>query len=322
MKKILTIIICLILLLTIIGCSNEKTSSTSTIQTITTTSTIHTSTYATTIIPSSTITTTPTTQSQYIEALVTRVIDGDTIEVTIGGIVYKVRYIGIDTPETVDPDKPVQPYGLEASAKNKELVEGKVVRLEKDVSETDRHGRLLRYVYVGDIFVNAELVRLGYAQVATYPPDVKYQAYFLSLQKEAMDAGRGLWGITTTTTTVTTTTSTTSTNAGNVQITMIFYDGIVPDVESDEYVEITNLGSESVDLKGWVLKDISEGYPSFTFPSFILQPGQSIRVYTNEVHPEYGGFSFGSRSAVWSNTNPDTAVLYNAQGQEVSRKSY
>jgi len=112
------------------------------------------------------------------------------------------------------------------------------------------------------------------------------------------------------------------TKAVDVQITRIFYDGLVPLVESDEYVEITNLGTEPVDLAGWVLKDISEGYPSFIFPSYNLQPGQSIRVYTNEIHPEYSGFSFGYGKAVWNNSYPDTAALYNAQGQEVSQKSY
>ena len=108
----------------------------------------------------------------------------------------------------------------------------------------------------------------------------------------------------------------------NVQITKIFYDGKVARTESDEYVEIKNLGTQPVDLAGWVLKDISEGYPSFTFPSYILQSGKSVRVYTNEIHPEYGGFSFRSGKAVWNNSDPDTAALYNAQGQEVSRKSY
>ncbi|MFC2017199.1 lamin tail domain-containing protein [Chloroflexota bacterium] len=110
--------------------------------------------------------------------------------------------------------------------------------------------------------------------------------------------------------------------AVNVQITRIFYDGQVSRVESDEYVEITNLGTEPVDLTGWVLKDISEGYPSFTFPSYVLQPGKSARIYTNEIHPEYGGLSFGYGKAIWNNTDPDTAALYNAQGQEVSRKGY
>ncbi|MFC1987182.1 lamin tail domain-containing protein [Chloroflexota bacterium] len=116
--------------------------------------------------------------------------------------------------------------------------------------------------------------------------------------------------------------STTPSPTTNVKITKIFYDGLVPRTESDEYVEITNLGSESVDLKGWVIKDISEGYPSLTFPSYVIQPNKIVRVYTNEIHSEYGGFSFGSGKAVWNNSSPDTAVLYNAQGQEVSRKSY
>ena len=110
--------------------------------------------------------------------------------------------------------------------------------------------------------------------------------------------------------------------ATNVKITKILYDGLVYRTESDEYVEITNLGSEPVDLKGWVIKDISEGYPSLTFSSYVLQPSKTVRVYTNEIHPEYGGFSFRSGRAVWNNSSPDTAVLYNAQGQEVSRKSY
>ena len=128
-------------------------------------------------------------------AQVVRVIDGDTIEVNSGGKLYTVRYIGIDTPETANSPKGAEPYGPEASLKNKELVAGKNVRLEKDVSETDQYGRLLRYVYVGDLFVNAELVRTGYAQAVTYPPDVKYQSLFLQLQREAREAGRGLWGL-------------------------------------------------------------------------------------------------------------------------------
>jgi micrococcal nuclease len=106
----------------------------------------------------------------------------------------------MDTPETVDPRKPVQCFGKEASIKNTELVFGKIVRLEKDVSDKDMYGRLLRYVWVVDIttaseiMVNAELVRLGYAQVSTYPPDVKYQKYLLRLQEEARVANLGLWG--------------------------------------------------------------------------------------------------------------------------------
>ena len=132
-------------------------------------------------------------RGQLVEAKVVRVVDGDTIQVDINGYLYKVRYIGIDTPETVHPTKPVEYFGKEASEKNRELVEGKTVLLEKDVSEVDKYGRLLRYVWVDDMMVNAELVRLGYAQVVTYPPDVKYQEYFVQLQREAQEGGLGLW---------------------------------------------------------------------------------------------------------------------------------
>ena len=128
------------------------------------------------------------------QALVVNVVDGDTIDVEIGGETYRVRYIGVDTPETVDPNRPVGCYGPEASAHNKALVAGKTLGLEKDVSETDKYGRLLRYVWLDGEMVNADLVRDGYAQVSTYPPDVKYQDTFLQLQREARDAGRGLWG--------------------------------------------------------------------------------------------------------------------------------
>ena len=125
----------------------------------------------------------PSPQGNITQAQVTRVVDGDTIEVSIGGTLYRVRYIGIDTPETVDPNRPVGCYGPEASAANKALVEGKTVTLERDVSDIDQYGRLLRYIYVGSTFVNAELVRQGYAHAYTYPPDVKYTPYLLSLHR-------------------------------------------------------------------------------------------------------------------------------------------
>jgi micrococcal nuclease len=129
--------------------------------------------------------------------LVVDVVDGDTIKVAIGGVVYRLRYIGIDTPETVDPSRPVEWMGPEASAANKALVAGDEVVLEKDVSEVDRYGRLLRYVWLHDgdtwLMVNYELVRLGFAHSSTYPPDVRYQDLFLAAEQEARAAERGLW---------------------------------------------------------------------------------------------------------------------------------
>ena len=125
---------------------------------------------------------------------VVRVVDGDTIHVRIGARVEKVRYIGVNTPEVHHPRKGEEPGGREAAEVNRRLVEGKSVRLELDVQERDRYGRLLAYVWVGDVMVNAELVRLGYAQVMTIPPNVRYQEIFVKLQREAREAGRGLWG--------------------------------------------------------------------------------------------------------------------------------
>lgn len=127
--------------------------------------------------------------------LVTKVIDGDTIEIEGG---EKVRYLGVDTPETKDPRKPVQCFGKEASNRNKNLVEGKRVFLEKDVTETDKYNRLLRFVYLPledgtRLFVNDYLIREGYGHVLTIPPDVKYSEQFLDAQRKAREQKKGLW---------------------------------------------------------------------------------------------------------------------------------
>ena len=120
-------------------------------------------------------------------ARVTQVIDGDTITIADGSL---VRYIGIDTPE-VYPE--LEAFGMEAWQANRKLVEGKEVRLERDVTETDKYGRLLRYVYVDDTFVNAELVRLGLAEARAYPPDTRYQNLLAQREEGARQAGRGMW---------------------------------------------------------------------------------------------------------------------------------
>lgn len=108
----------------------------------------------------------------------------------------------------------------------------------------------------------------------------------------------------------------------NVLIDCIFFDGLVYRTESDEYVQITNHGTAAQNTGSWLIRDVSEGFPSLAFPAFQLQPSQTIRVYTNEVHPEWGGFSFGSGKAVWNNEEPDTAALFDAGGDMVSTRSY
>lgn len=120
------------------------------------------------------------------EARVTRVIDGDTVEIEGG---EHVRYIGMDTPEM----SPREPWAEEATAANRELVEGEMVTLTLDVERRDRYGRLLAYVHVDDTFVNAELVRRGLAQIMTVPPNVRHAERFLKLQRRAREQGRGMW---------------------------------------------------------------------------------------------------------------------------------
>jgi micrococcal nuclease len=130
-------------------------------------------------------------------ALVSRVIDGDTIEVMINGRRDRVRYIGIDAPESVKPNTPVQPFALAAAAANRRLVAGRTVLLERDVSERDRFDRLLRYVWLESggtrTMVNLVLVEDGFAHAVTFPPDVRYVDLLRAAERSARMAGRGLW---------------------------------------------------------------------------------------------------------------------------------
>jgi micrococcal nuclease len=137
----------------------------------------------------------PVPPEAHAAATVRRVVDGDTIEVIFeNGAVATVRLIGVNTPETVDPRRPVECFGAEASARLHELLDGQAVWLERDVSQTDRFGRLLRYVWLDpDMLVNDLLVADGYAQVSTFPPDVRYVDTFSASQRAAQEAGRGLW---------------------------------------------------------------------------------------------------------------------------------
>lgn len=135
--------------------------------------------------PTSTATFTP-----FEVATVARVIDGDTVELENG---ERVRYLGIDTPETVHPEKPVQCYGSEASERNKALVEGKVVSLLRDGPDRDAYGRLLRYVFVDGTFVNGDLVWGGYAYARSYGDNPSLYQTLLQLERAARETKRGLW---------------------------------------------------------------------------------------------------------------------------------
>ena len=122
-------------------------------------------------------------------AEVTHVFDGDTIEVELDGRAYRLRYIGVDTPERDEP------YYQAAFDFNRDLVAGQTVTLVRDVSETDQYGRLLRYVYLSDgTFVNAAIIRQGMGRLVTFPPDVAQTENLKGLQTEARQAGAGMWG--------------------------------------------------------------------------------------------------------------------------------
>jgi micrococcal nuclease len=133
---------------------------------------------------------------QRVSARVVRVVDGDTVHVQAGTSAETVRYIGVDTPESVKPDTPVQCYAKAASHRNEALVAGRAVTLVVGAEPRDRYGRLLAYVYrAGDgAFVNAELVRGGFARTLTIPPNDRYAPRFSDLAAVARRARRGLWG--------------------------------------------------------------------------------------------------------------------------------
>ena len=129
-------------------------------------------------------------RSNLVQYEVIRVIDGDTVELKNG---ERLRYNDIDTPETVHPSKPIECYGPEASKKNKELVEGETILVELGDPEKDRYGRLLGYVYIDDLFVNAELVRGGYAEVNSYGNPGSKIVELINIERDAKLKSTGLW---------------------------------------------------------------------------------------------------------------------------------
>ena len=131
-------------------------------------------------------------RSDLVQYEVIRVIDGDTVELKNG---ERLRYNDIDTPETVHPSKPVECFGPEASAKNEELVEGEIILVELGNPKKDRYGRILGYVYVDELFVNAELVRGGYAEVNSYGNPGSKIDELMDIEKKAKLKSAGLWKV-------------------------------------------------------------------------------------------------------------------------------
>lgn len=230
-------------------------------------------------------------------ATVALVVDGDTIELTNG---RRVRYIGINTPEHD------QPYYAEALAANRQLVEGKTIQLEFDVETFDQYGRSLAYVWLNGVLVNLEIVRQGYASAFTVPPNVRYEAEFRQAEREAREAGRGLWAEST------------------VALKIIQIEANAPGSDSDnpngEWVEITNQGQEPVALDGFTLKD--EANHIYIFGDFVAAPGASFRLYSGRGQDSATALYWGYEGdSVWNN-NTDTAYLRDKQGALVDTLTY
>ena len=231
---------------------------------------------------------------------VTEVIDGDTI-VLLGG--ERIRFIGMNTPEEG------MYFYAEARDVLKIMILEKEVWLEKDVSEHDQYGRKLRYVYHGDIFANLEMVKRGFANIFTYPPDVKYTEQFLEAERYARENDLGLWE---------------SSKIDTVGIE-IFYNAQGNDNENinGEFVILENIGSEILDTSGWTIKD--SGTNIFRFGSYKFNPGNRIILFSGEgkdrsEDDEWHMF-WDSHRPVWNNDH-DTLYLRDSEGLLIEIYNY
>ncbi|RME75339.1 MAG: hypothetical protein D6784_08125 [Chloroflexi bacterium] len=229
--------------------------------------------------------------------VVSSVLDGDTIQLADG---RKVRYIGINTPERG------QPFYSEATEANRRLIADRTIRLERDVESFDQYGRILAYVWADDVLVNLEIVRQGYANTLTIPPNVKYESLFRQAEREAREAGRGLWA------------------AAPVALKITGLKANAPGKDNEnpngEWVEITNQGQEAVQMRGFTLKD--EANHIYTFGDFVLLPGEKVRLYSGTGQDTSTALYWGLvNESVWNNDS-DTAFLRDAQGNLVDMYAY
>jgi micrococcal nuclease len=246
---------------------------------------------------------------------VVAVVDGDTVDVNLDGTVERVRMIGIDTPETVRPNTPVECFGKEASAYTKALLERQAVYVEEDPSQDsrDQYGRLLAYVWLEDgRMANLALVDGGYAYEYTYDQPYKYQRQFRQAQQDAQASQRGLWSPATCNGGQARSGAATSppaagrgcdsqpdpASAPNAPIAIVAID------KQAEVVRLKNVGDAPVELGGWAMCSLrgAEAHPI----GGVIAPGET------RAFPGAAGRS------IWSNSNPDDGALFDAQGQLVS----
>jgi endonuclease YncB( thermonuclease family) len=247
-------------------------------------------------------------------AYVIQVIDGDTIEVFLNEESHRIRYIGIDSPEIG------MPFSEEATEANRRLVEGQIIELERDISNTDQHARLLRYVYLSDeTLVNAQLVALGYAVAVAYPPDIKYQELFEAKQQEAQENGLGPWA----------TPTATATLVSMESEALVLIDpacsqfnapGNDNENKNEEFVCLINKSIELVDMTSWIVRD-EYGW-TYSIPEFSLEPGAAVKVRSGcGDNSQKDLYWCKDETAVWNNDG-DCVYLISKLGKTIAQYCY
>jgi endonuclease YncB( thermonuclease family) len=229
-------------------------------------------------------------------AKVLEVVDGDTITVLLDGLEVKVKYIGLDAPECISR---LEYLGKEARNRNRDLVSGRDVLLYRDETDHDRFDRLLRYVFVDERFINYELVSQGYAHAVDEPPDSDCALLFKEAEDVVKKQALGIWA-------PHTPQPGQSFAISNIVIFSVNRDG--------EFVDLQNAGDIALDLKGWKL--VSELGREECKLDGIIHPSEIVRIFSGRDQP---GFSCGFEKQIWSNKEPDPAVLYDPDGNEVAR---
>ncbi len=228
---------------------------------------------------------------------VAEVIDGDTIELSDG---RRVRYIGMNTPERD------QPYYKEASETNRQLVAGREVQLEFDVETLDKYGRSLSYIWADGVMVNLQIVKLGFANAFTVPPNVRYEEEMRAAEQKAREAGRGLWA------------------GSDVALKIVHIEANAPGDDREnpngEWIEIANQSSEPVQMEDYTLKD--EANHIYTFGDFVVESGTSFRLYSGQGQDGETELYWGlDGESVWNNGS-DAAFLRDVQGALIDTYAY
>lgn len=227
---------------------------------------------------------------------VTKIIDGDTLIVSNS---YSVRMIGINAPEK-------GMYFYEEAKQNLEiLILNREVRLESDISDKDKYGRLLRYVFDGDYFINYEMVKFGFANAYDYEPDTRYSDLLKEAEEYAKKNEKGIWK---------------KVDIKDIEIKINYNpQGSDEDFLNSEWVKIINKGKSSINLKGWSIKDMATNI--YIFDNAVLYPESSIFIFTGSGIDEPGKLYWNADRPVWNNDH-DTLYLRNSSGILVEYFSY